>query len=170
MSRQLTAADARQSLTAHVESKGVEIYLKYGPQIGWAALLRLLEDRVYVRYPCEIVFDATSLLPGEFVQPVQKARQPEEGFTIFVHPVFEAQPDQVPGLVLYHLVTINYGEFASAEDAETFGAAALGITRDEYYERLCGVSDQLGADAPDLEPTHEHPEGGCSCGGGCGCS
>ena len=35
MAIQLTAEDARQSLTAHVEGKGVEAYLKHGPHIGW---------------------------------------------------------------------------------------------------------------------------------------
>ncbi len=170
MARQLTADDARQSLTAHVESKGVEIYLKYGPQLDRGGLQRLLEDRTQVRYPCEIVFDATSLLPGEFAQPVAKGRQPDEGFTMFVHPCFETQPDLVPALVLYQLVTVNYGEFASAEDAETFGAAALGLTRDEYYAMLCEVSDQLGAGGDQPAPTHGHAAGGCSCGGGCGCS
>ena len=45
MAKQLTADDAKQSLTAHVETKGIEIYVKYGPQIGWAELQRLLTDR-----------------------------------------------------------------------------------------------------------------------------
>jgi hypothetical protein len=51
----------------------------------------------------------------------------------------------VPWLVLYQLVALNYGEFASADDAETFGAAALGLTRDAYYEELCKMADELGA-------------------------
>jgi hypothetical protein len=41
-------------------------------------------------------------------------------------------------------VLVNYGEFASAEDAETFGAAALGLARDDYYQALCGLADQVG--------------------------
>ena len=49
----------------------------------------------------------------------------------------------MPALVLYQLVLVNYGEFASAEDAETFGAAVLGISRDEYYQTLCEMADQL---------------------------
>ena len=104
MSKQLTADDARQSLTGHVEAKGVEIYLKYGPVLGWEDLPRLLADRAYVRYPCEIVFDATPLLPGEFAHPMPKTEQPEDGFTMYVHPVFETQLDRVPALVLYQLV------------------------------------------------------------------
>lgn len=165
MAKQLTADDARQSLAAHVEAKGVEIFCKYGPHIGWGQLPLLLADRAYVRYPCEIVFDAAPLQSGEFAVPLQKGGRPEEGFTMFVHPIFMTQLEEVPALVLYQLVALNYGVFASAHEAETFGAAALGITRDEYYDRLCGLSDQLGGG---LEAAPVAAVGGCGGGGHCG--
>jgi hypothetical protein len=165
---QLTADDARQSLTGHVEAKGIEIFLKYGPQLGWTDLPRLLADRVYVRYPCEIVFDAAPLLPGEFAQPVPKTERPEDGFTMYVHPLYMTQLDQVPALVLYQLVALNYGGFASADDAEMFGAAALGLTRDEYYDRICELAGQLGELGPEVQPAEADDDGGCTCGGG-GC-
>jgi hypothetical protein len=41
-------------------------------------------------------------------------------------------------------VLVNYGDFASANDAETFGAAALGLGKEEYYQTLCELADQLG--------------------------
>src|SRR4051812_11641659 len=164
MAKILTADDAKQSLAAHVEAKGVEIFSLYGPQISWAGLQRLLEDRTQVRYPCEIVFDAAGLQPGEFAHPAPKGENPEEGVTMFVHPLFMTQLDQVPALVLYQLVAVNYGEFASSDDAETFGAAALGLTRDEYYDRLCDFSDQLGGTG---DPAPRAAAGGC--GGGCSC-
>ena len=166
MSRQLTADDARQSLTAHVETKGVEIFAAYGPKLDWDGLQRLLADRTQVRYPCEIVFDEALLLPGEFAHPMPKGTTPEDGFTMAVHPLFITQPDRVPALVLYQLVAVNYGTFASSDEAETFGAAALGITRDEYYALLCDCADQLG-NGPDAEPVGAQPSG---CGGGtCNC-
>jgi hypothetical protein len=130
MAKQLTTEDARQSLNAHVALKGEEIRQKYGPDIGWAKLQRILEDRSCVRYPCEIVFEAASLEPGEFAYPKAKGEQPDAGFTIFVHPYFMTQLEKVPYLVLYQLVLVNYGEFASADDAETFGAQALGLAAD----------------------------------------
>ena len=162
--KQLTAEDAKQSLTAHVESKGIEIFVKYGPQVGWVELQRLLLDRAYVRYPCDIVFDAEQLLAGEFAHPVQKGEHPEDGFTMCVHPLFMTQLDRVPHLVLYQLVAVNYGVFASSDDAETFGAAALGLTRDEYYSILCDLADGLSSG---LEP--EQPAAPASCGGAGGC-
>lgn len=164
MAKQLTVDDAKQSLLGHVESKGLEVHLKYGPLLGWSQLLRLLDDRVYVRYPCEIVFDASNLLPGEFTHPEPKGENPEDGFRMLVHPIFEQQLDLVPALVLYQMVAINYGEFASSDEAETFGAAALGLSRDEYYLMLCELSDELGSEEPAALPLQAS-----SCGSGCSC-
>jgi len=143
MAIQLTAEDARQSLNAYVTARGAELRAKYGPHIGWPELRRILEDCTQVRYPCEIVFDAGPLQPGEFAHPVARGERPEDGFTMYVHPIFMTRLPQVPGLVLYQLVLVNYGEFASADDAETFGATALGLSRDEYYCTLCEMAGRV---------------------------
>ena len=141
MSKQLTTDDFTQSLNAHVAAKGLEVYERYGPCIGWAELLRILGDRSVVRYPCEIVFDAEPLIEGEFAYPKPNGEDPVHGFTIYVHPRFRDQLEWVPHLVLYQLVRVNYGDFASAENAETFGATAFGLMRDEYYAILCRLAD-----------------------------
>src|SRR5437867_8137688 len=143
MERKLTVEDARQSLNAHVAEKGSEVWEKYGPKIGWKELRQLLHDRAVVRYPCEIVFNASALLEGEFAHPVPNGQDPEAGFKLHVHPVFMTQLDAVPFLVLYQLVLVNYGEFASPDDAETFGAHALGMSKADYYHRICKLADQL---------------------------
>ncbi len=166
MAKQLTADDAKQSLLGHVESKGYEIHLKYGPLLGWSQLQRLLADRIYVRYPCEIIFDASGLLPGEFAHPNAKGENPSDGFIMAVHPIFEQQLDLVPALVLYQMVSVNYGEFASSEEAETFGAAALGMGREEYYAMLCELSDELGSEQPTPDMQNETK---CSSGSSCSC-
>ena len=143
-----SAQEAQQSLNASAAAIGAGIYDKYGPRIGWKQLLQILEDRTCVRYPCEIAFDATPLLAGEFAHPVAKGQHPEEGFTLYVHPLFMTQLEQVPLLALYQLVLVNYGAFAAPEDAETFGAAALGLARDEYYHALCRLADELPSASP----------------------
>ena len=136
MATQLTADDARQSLNAHVAAKGAELGEKYGHDLDSQQLHQLLEDRAFVRYACEIQFDASPLGPGECAHAVARGKVPEDGFTIFVHPAFLTQRDRVPYWVLYQLVVVNYGDFASSDDAETFGAAALGLARDDYYNAL----------------------------------
>lgn len=145
MPKQLTIDDAKQSLTAHVAAKGGEIHKEFGSKLGWAELQQILEDRAFVRYPCEIKFDSEPLQRGEFAHPVPKTERPEDGFTMYVHPFFATQLHRVPYLVLYQLVLVNYGEFASSSDAEAFGAAALGHSTDEYYRALCAIADELQA-------------------------
>lgn len=146
MSKQLTTEDARQSLHDHVASKALEIREKYGPHIGWAELQRVLQDRSCVRYPCEIVFDGGPLAPGELAYPAPRGERPEDGFSLHVHPYFAAQPDRLPAIVLYQLVLVNYGEFASADDAEIFGSTTLGLDQEAYYQSLCSASDELTRD------------------------
>ncbi len=144
MVTQLTADDARESLNAHVAAKGSEIHAKYGPHIGWKELQLILEDRSCVRYPCAVVFDAQPLQAGELAHPVARGARPEDGFVMHVHPLFMTRLPQVAYLVLYQLVTVNYGVFASPDDAEVFGAAVLGISPDEYYAALCEMADEIG--------------------------
>src|SRR3954470_20992226 len=141
MAQHLTFEDAKQSLTAHIAAKGTEINAKFGPRIGYAELQRILADRDYTRYPVEIVFSAGELRDGEFAHPVARTANPEDGFTLYVHPYFVTQLAYVPALVLYQLVLVNYGDFASPTDAEVFGAAALGMTPEDYYDGLCEMAD-----------------------------
>jgi hypothetical protein len=164
MSIKLTADDARQSLGEHAAARGADIFAKYGPQIGWGELLRALEDRACVRYPCKIVFDAAPLQKGECAHPIPCGDKPEDGFVLHIHPLFMTQLDRVAHLALYQLVVVNYGRFASSDDAEVFGAAALGIPREQYYQTLCDMAGMLeaGISASEAETTAvgcENPEG-----------
>ena len=69
--------------------------------------------------------------------------------------------------MLYQLVVVNYGDFASADDALTFGATALGLTDDEYYQKICELAEPLGVGVSvgAVEPAGP----GAGCGGGCSC-
>ena len=143
MAQQLTVEDARESLASHVFNKGLELREKYGPRIGWAQFQAILKDRAFCRYPVEIRFDARPLRPGEFAFPATRGGEIADGFILHIHPVYSLDLDEVPLLALYQLVLVNYGEFASSDEAEVFGAAALGMTREEYYRALCELADQL---------------------------
>lgn len=168
MAEKLTLQNAQQSLTAHIAAKGAEIHAKYGPRIGWHELQQILADRDCTRYPCEIVFSGEFLRDGEFAHPLPKSENPEEGFTMYVHPFFSLQPAHVPPLVLYQLVLVNYGDFASPTDAEVFGAAVLGISPDEYYDGLCEMADLVSEGVATAEPPSAAADsGGCGCGGSC---
>ena len=131
---------------AEVAATGALIQAKYGPRIGWDELRLLLRDPEIVRHPCEVRFDSDLLLPGEFAHAFPVGLKPEDGFVIYVHPVYCADLSVVPYLVLHQLVHVLYGEGVSAEDAELFGSQALGVTQDEYFRSLCDLASQAGGD------------------------
>jgi hypothetical protein len=143
MTQPPSVADTKLSLNAHAAAKGEEIRAKYGPQVGWNELQQVLKDRASVRYPTEIVFDAEPLLPGELAHPAARGEHPDDGFTMHVHPGLATQLRRAVYAVFYQLAVVNYGGFASADDAETFGASALGLSKDAYYRALCEMADEL---------------------------
>jgi hypothetical protein len=146
MARQLNSEEARQELEARIATQAGLIRQRYGPRLDWNQLLLLLEDRACVRFPCEIRFDAEPLLPGEFAHVVPRGLTEEDGFTIYLHPFFALQLDQAVCLVLHQLARVNCGAGTGPDDAETFGALALGVAKADYYHTLCELSGQLGGD------------------------
>jgi hypothetical protein len=60
-----------------------------------------------------------------------------------VHPHYEHHTDVLPLLITYHLVSVNYGDIATHEEAELYGATLLGLPVEEYYRRLCELADAV---------------------------
>ena len=148
MARRLPSEDRGQATVAQLAARGDEVRAKYGPRLGWDELQHLLADRALVRYPCEVRFDAEPLLPGEAAHAVAKGAQPEEGFSIYVHPRYASQLAVVPYLVLYQLILVNYGGRLSPEQAEAFGSHALGLSQEQYFAALCELAGQIGGGDP----------------------
>jgi len=144
--RHFTSESAHRRVSAELVTKAVELRQKYGPDIDWEKLQRLLHDPQFAPFPCEIRFDSTPLLPGEFGHPVPKGAGQDQGYILYLHPQYASQLARVPYLVLHQLVLVNYGESATADDAEVFGALALGLSKEAYYQALCELSGQLGGD------------------------
>ncbi|MBK8975891.1 MAG: hypothetical protein IPM29_08180 [Planctomycetes bacterium] len=135
-------AEARSALRQHATMRGAEARLLH-PEVDGGRLDTLLADPRVVRFPVELRFDAGPLESGEFGVALLRAALPADGYTLFVDPRFATRPTDAAAIVLYHLVTVNYGDVASAEAAEAFGAAALGIDIDDYYEHLCRLADEV---------------------------
>jgi hypothetical protein len=141
VSDKLTIDDGKRALSEHAVDKAFEIRERYG-EIDYPTLLHLLEDRDFVRFPTGVTFGALED-PELFAICNPISEDPEDGYTIQVDPRFEDRPDLLPAMVLYHLVTVNYGDFATCEDAEKFGAAVLDIPQERYYNLLCSIVDGL---------------------------
>lgn len=144
MNRRLTEEDGRRALRDHVIEKALIARERYGP-IDGRTLAELLADPEVVRYPTSIRFDSGPLEPGEFAYAEPLGPKPSDGFRVFVHPRYRDRESVLPLLVLYQLVRVNYGEIASHEEAELFGATVLGKDVEEYYETLCELADELSS-------------------------
>ncbi len=131
------------AVSIHVIEKAKEIRTRYGPDIDYPAVLRMLEDRKSIRYPVEIHFVSESIEPGMFAHTEQISENPDDGFIVSLHSQFQDRADILPALILYQLVLVNYGDLATAGDAELFGSGVLGIDRDSYYEQIVGLTDSL---------------------------
>jgi len=147
METKLTAKDAQVALRDHVEEKALAARKRYGGTVDENVMRRMLEDRSVVRYPTRLQFDAEPLEPGEFAHARPLGGKADDGFQLFVHPMLENDPEMLPLAVAYHVVTINYGEIATHEEAEVFGSTLLGLNQEEYYQRLCALADSIPAGA-----------------------
>jgi hypothetical protein len=149
MARALKAGEKRRSVPSALANLAREIRQQYGPEIGWNKLLGVIQDRRCAYFPCEICFDAAPLLPGESAYPTAKGQHPEDGYILNLHPRYANQLHQAIYLVLHQLALVNFGEAITLDDAETFGALVLGVSKDDYYQTLCELSGQIGGDELD---------------------
>jgi len=143
MAKKLTEDDGRRALRDHIVDRAQRARVKYGLYIDYDVMRRLLEDREFVRYPVTLVFDAAALKPGEFAHAESIGDTPADGFRLVIHPWFETQFENLPLLIAYHIVDINYGEIATAAEAELYGSTLLGLETESYYAALCELADSI---------------------------
>jgi hypothetical protein len=142
--RRLTIEDGQKALLHHIVEKGIALREKYGHCIDFDTLQKILKDGEFVRYPTRVEFKSRCVEPGFFAFTEQvSADDPTQGFVIYVHEHFKNRINDVPVLVLYHLVAVNYDAVATSEEAELFGATALGMKKEDYYRLLCALADQI---------------------------
>jgi hypothetical protein len=131
------------AITKHAIEKANEIRSRYGPNIDYPAVLRILDDRKCIRYPVTIRFVDDGIEPGLFAKAEPISDSPDDGYIISLHRYFEQQLDILPALILYQSVLVNYGDLATAIDAEFFGSSVLGLDRDSYYKLIASLTDSL---------------------------
>ncbi len=137
------AQNAMTSLREHVESKAIQARNARCGAIDRAAIMEMLADRSVVRYPLGVRFDEQPLQPGEFACLEALGTHPNDGFCLFIHSAYAQADALIPLLVAYYIPSVNYGEIATHDEAELFGATLLGFTVDEYYSALCAAADAL---------------------------
>jgi len=78
-----------------------------------------------------------------FARTEQVSEDLDEGYVISLHSHFQDRADVLPALILYQLVLVNYGDLATAHDAEVFGSGILGLEQDTFYEQIVSLTDAL---------------------------
>jgi len=139
----ITPEGARQAMIAHAAATGTAIHNRLGGAPDYPQLVQLLEDPEAVRFPVQVVFDAGPLHGEELAYPLPVDGDASNGYTMYVHPALAGQPTDTVAAVLYALVVVNYGEAATGAVGEAFGAAALGVERDDYYRTMCRLADAV---------------------------
>lgn len=139
----LSVEEGRKAFAHHVSEKALAMRAKYGHFLDKDALQSLLHDRDFVRYPTRIEFNSSKIDPGFFavVEPV--AGSPANEHIIYLHEYFRRRPGDIASALFYQLVVVNYGDIATHQEAEIFGATALGMEQEEYYQLLCRLADQI---------------------------
>ncbi len=143
MKKGLTVEHGRKAFAHHVIERALALREKYGPVIDDEVIPAILEDRDFVRYPTRVEFDSSKIEPGFFAAVEAVAGSPANEHIIFLHESFRGRSEDIANALLYQLVVVNYGDIATREEAELFGATALGMEQEDYYQLLCRLADQI---------------------------
>jgi len=135
----------QQSLRDHLVAQAVVAHQKHGPLTA-GKLGAVLHDPDCLRYPVRIVFEFGEMAMHQFAQPDIDWRNTEQdGRVLYVRPSLRERPDLLPLAVVYMIPFINYGEVITDDHCLAYGATLLGILADDYYQRLCALSEFSGA-------------------------
>lgn len=106
---------------------------------------RFLDDRRFLRHPVAVVFDHRQLAAGDLAVLIPRTGSPSDGFVLCVHPFFRNRLSDLPLVISFHAVLVNWPDETDHHDAEAFAAALLGLTPESVYQRLCVLADALDA-------------------------
>jgi hypothetical protein len=135
--------DGQRSLQEHAEHKALQARAVYGPDIDYDAILAILQDSRFTRYPTRLLFDSEALAEGEFAYAQPVSDNPADGYILHIHPCFEHRTESLPLLIAYHIPAINYGDITTSDESETFGASLFCLSVDDYYQMVCHLADSM---------------------------
>jgi len=148
--REMSPAQLEQlgqdSLREHLIAQAIVAHQKHGPLTA-EKLDLLLHDPDCLRHPVRLVFEFGEMATHQFAQPDIDWRNTEQdGRVLYVHPLLRGQTGLLPLAVAYMIPLLNYGDVITDEHCLVYGATLLGLMEDEYYQRICALSDFVGAE------------------------
>ncbi len=136
----------QDSLREHLLAQAVVAHQKHGP-VTADKLEALLHDPDCLRYPVRLVFEFGEMAMHQFAQPdIDWRNREQDGRVLYVRPLLHDRPELLPLAVAYMIPLINYGDIIGDDHCLRYGAALLGMMEGEYYEKLCALTDFLGAE------------------------
>ncbi len=148
--RKLSSAEleqlGQQSLRDHLVAQAVVAHQKHGPLTA-DKLDALLHGPDCLRHPVRLVFEFGEMAMHQFAQPDVDWRNTEQdGRVLYLRPLLRERPDLLPLAVAYMIPVINYGDIISDEHCLLYGATLLGMMEAEYYQQMCVLADEVGAE------------------------
>lgn len=137
--------DIEHHLTDHARVAAQRAKAKLGGPVNRDTLGRFLCDPDCVRYPVEIVFDASPLEDHQFAEPAIVVENGKRRCRLHVHPRFASREEALPHFVSYMAAVINYGAVATPELCESYGAALMGEDRETFYRKVCAFAGETSA-------------------------
>lgn len=137
--------DIEHHVTEHATRAAQRAKAKLGGPLCPDNLYRFLTDPDCLRYPVEIVYDASPLEPHQFAEPVIQVENGARICRLFVHPRYRGHADALCFFVAYMAAPINYGAAATLELCESYGATLVGEDSETFYRTICAMAD--GSDA-----------------------
>jgi hypothetical protein len=135
-----------QSLIDHLTHQAQRARAKHGPLCP-EKLGCLLADPECVRYPTRLAFEFGEMAMHQFAQPdFDHLGSDQEGRVLYLRPELENHPELVVLAVAYMLPVINYGDVIQDDHCLLYGSQFLGLTQEEFYDRICALADLTGSE------------------------
>ena len=107
----------------------------------------VLHDPDCLRHPVRLVFEFGEMAMHQFAHPdIDWRNTDQDGRVLYVRPMLRDLPDLLPLAVAYMIPVINYGDIISDDHCLLYGATLLGMLQEEYYAKLCGLAESIGAE------------------------
>lgn len=128
-------------LQDHADRAAERAVERLGGPLDAVNLPRFLEDDTCLRYATTVLFSAEGMEPHQFAEPYFEEDDGKRVCRLHVHPRFAGYPHYLPYFVAYMAPVINYGQVATPEVCERYGAYVLGLDQEAFYTQLCDIMD-----------------------------
>ena len=135
--------DLNEALFSHARRAAFRSRDRLGGPLCPENMPVFLNDPSFIRYPTKIVFSREGLEAHQFAQPFFIQSPGETRCLLHVDPRLQGRDDLLVLVVAYMAAVINYGNAATPEVAELQGSILTGMPPEDFYKKICEISDSL---------------------------